>query len=82
MQLVLVSSHLIQFELTHHIHMHYYRTRNISLLDAYVCSGYFAALALPADEIEDSSLVVTRPYVKSEPRAGAQMPLFVKRYCS
>ena len=36
-------------------------------------------LALPVDEIEDSSLIVTRPCVKSEPRAGAQMPLLVKK---
>ena len=37
-------------------------------------------LALPADEIEKRSFIVTRPYLKGNEKAGAQMPLRVKAY--
>ncbi|KAH8112415.1 cytochrome P450 [Phellopilus nigrolimitatus] len=39
-------------------------------------------LAVPVEEIEKRSLVVTRPYLKSNMKAGAQMPLMVKLYSS
>ena len=37
-------------------------------------------LALPADEIEKRSFIVTRPYLKGNKKAGAQMPLRVRAY--
>jgi hypothetical protein len=37
-------------------------------------------LAAPVHEIEKRSVIVARPFVKSEPRAGAQLPLLVRRY--
>ncbi|TDL23189.1 hypothetical protein BD410DRAFT_787507 [Rickenella mellea] len=50
MQLVLISGNLIQFHIVRRTHMHHHRSRTINLLDAYVCSGYFAALSLPRGE--------------------------------
>ncbi|KLO16841.1 cytochrome P450 [Schizopora paradoxa] len=37
-------------------------------------------LAIPADEFTKRSMVVTRPYLKSEQNGRAQMPLLVKPY--
>jgi len=37
-------------------------------------------LALPAEEFTKRSMVVTRPYLKSEKNGRAQMPLLVKQY--
>jgi hypothetical protein len=51
MQLVLVSGHLIQFHITSHGASHHMRSKTISLLDAYVCSGHFATQSLPVDEV-------------------------------
>ncbi|KAI0742833.1 cytochrome P450 [Daedaleopsis nitida] len=36
-------------------------------------------LAVPAEDIEKKSAVVQRPVLKSDPKAGSQMPLLVKR---
>lgn len=38
------------------------RKRSISLLDAYVCSGYFAALALPRDQYNPDASTIPRRY--------------------
>ena len=38
--------------------------------------------AVPPEEMEKRSVIVARPFVKSDPQAGAQMPLLVKRYRS
>ena len=35
-------------------------------------------LAVPADEIIKKSFIVERPVVKSDPKAGNQMPLILK----
>ena len=35
-------------------------------------------LSFPADQVKKRSLVVTRPYMKNNLEAGAQMPLRVK----
>ena len=37
-------------------------------------------LAIPAEEFTKRSMVVTRPYLKSEKNGRAQMPLLVKAY--
>ena len=39
-------------------------------------------LAIPADGFAKRSMVVTRPYLKSEENGRAQMPLLVKPYIS
>jgi len=49
-QLILASGHLIQFHLSNNTHMHYERGATINLLDAYILSGYFAALNLARRE--------------------------------
>ena len=37
-------------------------------------------LAVPLEDIEKRSVIVARPYLKSEPKRGAQLPLLVRRY--
>lgn len=37
-------------------------------------------LAVSPEEIEKRSMVVTRPYLRGQKQAGAQMPLSVKLY--
>lgn len=40
--------------------MNYHQALTISLLDAYICSGYFVAMALPLDEYNPNSPPVAR----------------------
>ena len=47
---VLVSGHLIQFELS--TTAHHRRFRTINLLDVFITSGHLAAQALPRDEYD------------------------------
>ena len=42
--------------------MHHRRGKSINLLDAYVCSGYFAAQYLPAGQYDANALPVARRY--------------------
>ena len=54
---VLVSGHLVRFKLTAWsagLHGRSSHARAINLLDAYVTSGHFAALGLPAEELDDT----------------------------
>lgn len=37
-------------------------------------------LAVPAEDIKSKQLIVQRPWVKSEPDGGIQMPLIIKPY--
>jgi hypothetical protein len=37
-------------------------------------------LAVPADDIKKKQTIVQRPILASEPEAGNQMPLLIKRY--
>ncbi|KAJ6584842.1 Pleckstrin homology domain-containing protein [Mycena capillaripes] len=46
-QLFLLPGHLVQFRITPKSSLHLAMNQNINLADAYVCSGYFAALTLP-----------------------------------
>ncbi|KAJ7254353.1 Pleckstrin homology domain-containing protein [Mycena haematopus] len=49
-QLFLLPGHLAQFRITPGTALHLAMNQNINLADAYVCSGYFAALTLPTGE--------------------------------
>ncbi|KAF9242584.1 Pleckstrin homology domain-containing protein [Melanogaster broomeanus] len=49
-QLFLVSGRLIGFDVSPKSILHHRRSKEISLLDAYVCSGYLATLALRRSE--------------------------------
>lgn len=42
--------------------MHHHQIGRINLLDAYVCSGYYAALALPQDEYDPNAPAVAKLY--------------------
>ncbi|KAJ6508926.1 Pleckstrin homology domain-containing protein [Mycena sanguinolenta] len=56
-QLFLLPGHLAQFRIMPGTALHLAMNQNINLADAYVCSGYFAALTLPTGEhISDNPL--------------------------
>ncbi|TBU28603.1 Pleckstrin homology domain-containing protein [Dichomitus squalens] len=61
-QLVLLSGHLVQFEISHKSSLHHRRDKVINLLDAYVCSGYFAAQYLPEGQYDANKPPVARRY--------------------
>jgi hypothetical protein len=60
--LVLVSGNLVQFHVTPKSALHHREKRIINLLDAYVCSGYFAALTLPKDQYSPNESGTPRRY--------------------
>ncbi|KAH7885352.1 Pleckstrin homology domain-containing protein [Phlebopus sp. FC_14] len=59
-QLFLVSGYLVQYHVSPRSSLHHRRRRDINLMDAYVCSGYLAALALRRSEYD--------PYAPNAPR--------------
>ncbi|TFK52368.1 hypothetical protein OE88DRAFT_1627947 [Heliocybe sulcata] len=62
-QLFLVSGHLVQYHITPKASLYHRRTkRTISLLDAYVCSGYFAAKVLPQGQYNPDAPPVRKRY--------------------
>ncbi|KAI5122450.1 hypothetical protein M0805_008762 [Coniferiporia weirii] len=52
--LILAKGCLIQFRVNN-VTMHYHQIGRINLIDAYVCSGYYAALALPEEEYDPNA---------------------------
>ena len=62
MQLVLVSGHLVQYRVTTQHTLFHRRNKAISLLDAYVCSGYLAARYLPEGQYNPDAPPVARKY--------------------
>lgn len=54
-QLFLVSGHLIPFRISAKTILHRRWSRDICLMDAYVCSGHLAALALPRAEFDPNT---------------------------
>jgi hypothetical protein len=58
----LVSRCLVQYRIRSKSHLRHRESRSISLLDAYVCSGYLAALALPNDEYNAKASAAARRY--------------------
>ncbi|KAJ6619492.1 Pleckstrin homology domain-containing protein [Mycena sp. CBHHK59/15] len=59
-QLFLLPGHLVQFRITPKSSLHMAMHKNINLADAYVTSGYFAALALPSGQYTSDSAVPRR----------------------
>ncbi|CAK5280363.1 unnamed protein product [Mycena citricolor] len=56
-QLFLLPGNLVQFHIAPNSSLHLAMKHRINLADAYVCSGYFAALALPNDQyVPDATL--------------------------
>jgi len=62
LQLVLVNGHLVQFRIKPTMSLHYHKRKSINLIDAYVCSGYFAAQTLPSGQFKPDAPAVARRY--------------------
>ena len=58
----LTSGHLVQYNITPKSSLHHRRSKKINLLDAYVTSGYLAALQLPEGQYSAAATSVPRRY--------------------
>ncbi|KAH9854680.1 Pleckstrin homology domain-containing protein [Lenzites betulinus] len=80
-QLILISGHLVQYQITGHASLHHKRDKVIPLLDAYLCSGYFAAQYLPEGQYDANAPPVARRYQDGlETDDGEEDTLFVLWY--
>ncbi|KAK0201660.1 hypothetical protein DFS33DRAFT_1349082 [Desarmillaria ectypa] len=61
-QMILVSGSLCLFRIKPHSALHNANHKKIPLSDAYICSGYFAAQALPQGQYDPDSNSVPRHY--------------------
>jgi len=61
MQLFLVSGRLLQYHVSRNSFAHH-KSKEINLMDSYVCSGYLAALALRQNEYNPQTPGVARRY--------------------
>ncbi|KAI9058357.1 hypothetical protein FKP32DRAFT_1597444 [Trametes sanguinea] len=61
-QLILISGHLVQYNITGRTSLHHRKDKVYPLLDAYVCSGYFAAQYLPDGQYDANAPAVARRY--------------------
>lgn len=61
-QLFLVAGHLVYFRVTPNSSLHASTHKKTNLIDAYICSGYLAALALPKGQYSASDNVAPRRY--------------------
>jgi hypothetical protein len=61
-ELVLVGARLVQYQISSKSPLHLRWSKSINLGDAYVCSGYLAALALPKDQYNPSASPVAKRY--------------------
>ena len=78
---MLLSGHLVQFEISHNSSLHHRRDKVINLLDAYVCSGYFAAQYLPEGQYDANKPPVARRYQDGlETDDGEEDTLFIVWY--
>jgi hypothetical protein len=62
MELILVPGHLIQFHIGSAGMSHHLRSKTISLLDAYVCSGHYGTQSLPVDEFSTTQPPLPRRF--------------------
>jgi hypothetical protein len=62
LQLVLVNGHLVQFRIKPTKTLYYQKRKTINLIDAYVCSGYFAAQTLPSGQFKPDMPTTARRY--------------------
>ncbi|KAH7913406.1 Pleckstrin homology domain-containing protein [Hygrophoropsis aurantiaca] len=80
-QLHLVSGHLVQYHISPKSTLHHRRSKEISLVDAYICSGYLAALSLRGGEyIADSANAPRRYEDGLEADDPEEDMLFIIRY--
>ncbi|TFK40603.1 Pleckstrin homology domain-containing protein [Crucibulum laeve] len=61
-QLFLVNGYLVRFRITPQSSLHPVMKKKISLVDAYVCSGYFAAMTLPQGQYDPNAETAARRY--------------------
>lgn len=61
-QLFLTRGEICRFRIATDAPFHYSTTKKISLVDAYVCSGYFAAIALPSGQYHPNAPTTARRY--------------------
>lgn len=57
-----MSGHLVQFRIKPSISLYYQKRKTINLIDAYVCSGFFAAQALPPGQFKPDMPTTARRY--------------------
>ncbi|KAI0648051.1 Pleckstrin homology domain-containing protein [Trametes meyenii] len=80
-QLILISGHLVQYHITGRTSLHHRKDKIVPLLDAYVCSGYFAAQYLPEGQYDANARPVARRYQDGlETDDGEEDTLFVVWY--
>ncbi|RPD62431.1 hypothetical protein L226DRAFT_544250 [Lentinus tigrinus ALCF2SS1-7] len=80
-QLVLLSGHLVQYNITGSSSMFHRKDKVIDLLDAYLCSGYFAAQYLPDGQYDANAPPVARRYQDGlETDDGEEDTLFIVWY--
>lgn len=60
--LILTNGHLIRFRITPNSALHLIMSKKTPLLDAYVCSGYLAAISLPRGQYVASASAAPRRY--------------------
>lgn len=71
----------MQYRITGHTSLHHKRDKVIPLLDAYLCSGYFAAQYLPEGQYDANAPPVARRYQDGlETEDGEEDTLFVLWY--
>lgn len=61
--MALVSGHLVRFSIKPGQSMHMGSAKRLNLLDAYVISGYYAAMNLPSGQFKANAPVAPRRYV-------------------
>ncbi|KAI0754967.1 Pleckstrin homology domain-containing protein [Daedaleopsis nitida] len=80
-QLVLIAGHLVQFHITGTGVFHHRKKKVVHLIDAYVCSGYFAAQYLPEGQYDANKPPVARRYQDGlETDDGEEDTLFIIWY--
>lgn len=57
-----MNGHLVQFQIKPTTLLYYQKRKTINLIDAYVCSGYFAAQALPSGQFKPDMPATARRY--------------------
>jgi hypothetical protein len=57
-----VNGHLVQFRIKPTVSLYFKKRKTINLLDAYVCSGYFAAQTLPSGQFRPDMPATARRY--------------------
>ncbi|EJC98002.1 uncharacterized protein FOMMEDRAFT_114825 [Fomitiporia mediterranea MF3/22] len=79
--LILIRGTLVIFKVTNDFSLHNHQISRINLIDAYVCSGYYAALALPQEEWDPNAPPIAKLFPDGlETRDRAEDTLFMLWY--